>query len=318
MGNTKSSNPFISYSSKPDYFQNYKFDHFCFELYDEVIPNVDTKYPTFTYDGEIFQNGELFLEVEIYTLILTKDTVTPLEIIWMVKSKTENQLFTPVWNDNDDNKFFIKWLNLIYSWTIPNDTKLQFMVPQDNSITDYYIKRKVYLEQEPDTPHLTIWAGKKHYMEWIGGPEPKPVCSCCANTRIAKPSDEEIINSTETDIDIRLNDFELKFDSKGFNINLINGEQNSFTLTYDFDKKNISLSWNNWVYPSSYSSFYAKFYKGKFLIIKNMYILKQKYIILNGLKIIQFGIQMVMVHRVVGICFQKYQLKIIQIQIQIK
>ena len=45
MGNSKSSNQFVYWSSKPDYFQNYKFDHFCFEIHGGVEPDVQSKYP---------------------------------------------------------------------------------------------------------------------------------------------------------------------------------------------------------------------------------------------------------------------------------
>ena len=138
------------------------------------------------------------------------------------------------------------------------------MVPKDSTLTDYYITRKVYLEQDPDTPHLKMWAGKTHYMEWIGGQEPKPTCSCCEKTRKEKPTENEIINSTETNFDIKYNDLRLQFNSTHMTLSLINGSQIPSYITYYPKENKISFSWKHWVHSDNSLCFYATFYKGKF------------------------------------------------------
>jgi hypothetical protein len=269
MENNKSSNPFVSYSSKPDYFQNYKFDHFCFKIYDDVEPQINSRYPTSLYDAVVYQDNEIFMDITIYSIHLTKDDYSPLEMIWMVKSKSDNKLFKPVYKDDEH---FCFWLDLIYSWVQPENIDLMTistsipndMIPINSTLTDYYITRKIYLEQDPDTPHLKMWGGKTHYMEWIGGPEPPPTCACCGQTRVTKPSEDELINSTETNFDIKQKDFGLKFNSNHLKLYLNNGSQIPTSIDYYPNENKIYLTWNHWTYPDNLSSFYATFYKGKF------------------------------------------------------
>ena len=269
MGNSISSNPFISHSSKPNYFQNYKFDNFCFEIYDGVEPQVNQIYPTSQYDGIIYQGDDIFMEITIYTIHLTRYEYTSYEIIWLIKSKSDNQLFRPVYKED---KEFCSWLDLIYSWVKKEETKKNIkstniqMYPCDNRFTDYYLTRKVYLEQNPSTPHLKMLAGKTHYIEHIGGPEPlcACTCACCGQPRMSKPTLDELINSIETNIDINYSNVNLQFNSNSLKIKLLNGFQISSYVTYYPKNNKIEFSWKHWVHPDVSICYYAKFYKGKF------------------------------------------------------
>jgi hypothetical protein len=266
MGN-KSSNPFVSTSSKPDYFHNYKFDHFCFEIYDGIEPDINSRYPTSQYDGIVYLGDDVLVEIIINTIHLTKDEYSPYEMIWLIKSKSDSKLFKPIYKED---KVFCSWLDLIYSWV---DTKENpdskenannQMYPLDKSFTDYYITRKVFLEQDPETPNLKMWAGKTHYIEWVGGPEPAPTCACCGQTRVNKPSGDELVNSTKTDFDIKQKDYGIKFNSDHFKLYLDTGVQISAYIDYHPKENKLILSWKHWTHPANSLCYYATFYKGKF------------------------------------------------------
>ncbi len=252
-------NPFISYKFEPNYFQNYKFDYFCFEKYDGIKPFIGDKYPTFEYDGVIYQDEKLLMEIKIHTILIKE------EAIWLVESKKDGILYKPVFNDTNSNsyKIYNSWLNTIYSWINPSDNTMYN--DKNSELTDYYIQRKVYLEKDPETAHLKFWAGKLHYIEWLGGPKPPPTCACCGNTRVEKPTEDEFINSTVTTITIKQQNYEINKYSETLIIKLLNGNQIKTELSYSNNKLN--LSWDNWVCPGYFSfstSYYLKFFIGQF------------------------------------------------------
>jgi hypothetical protein len=270
MGNNKSSNPFISNSSKPDYFQNYKFNYFCFEIYDGIEPDIDSRYPTSQYDGIIYQGDDIFMEITICTIHLTMDNYSPSEIIWLIKSKSYDKLFKPIYKEDN---LFCSWLDLIYSWT-KTEKNVEFketnqssninMYPCDNTFTDYYITRQIYFEQDPNTPQLKTQVSKTHYIEWIGGPKPNNTCDCCGQTRSIKPTEDEFINSTMTTFDIKQKDFGIKFSSDHLNLYYDTGFQISASINYYPKKNKIDFNWKHWTHPDESSCYYAQFYKGKF------------------------------------------------------
>jgi hypothetical protein len=259
MGNSKSVNPLISYSSKPDYFDGYKFENVDFEIYEGVEPIVSPKYPVGIYDGMIEDKEKNIIDVQIFTIFLGKDNCLTTEIVYMFKSKQDGKLLKPIYKKGSD---FSNWIELIYSWVTPD---ILTMKPVNNDFTDFYLTRKVYLEQEPDTPHLAYWAGKKHYIEFVGGPEPVPACACCGETRIPKPSEEEYINSTETIFKIKQPDYTIDFNSNSITISLTNGEQIKNKITYRINNS-IVFDCDHWIYSSTFMSslFYKTIYKGKF------------------------------------------------------
>lgn len=113
------------------------------------MPNVKSKYPSGIYDEIVMQDDKILMEITIHKIITAKiQTEKCMELVWMIVSKAYGKMFKPVWKDLDpyDNTYNL-WLELIFSWT-EHDNKR--MISHDSTLTDFYVWRKIYLNQDPE------------------------------------------------------------------------------------------------------------------------------------------------------------------------
>ncbi len=226
----------------------FNLEDFPFELHEGSLPVIGSRYYHFVKSGSICSNGKLVEQVLVHWIqIPYHDTAQ--EICYALVSESTDQIYKPITSDS--------WIKLIYTWVNPIDGLMK-----PNELDQIYITRSVYIEKDPETASLKKWAGKQHYIEYLGGPEPEPVCACCAGTRIPKPSDEEFINSTHTKISVSKPDYKIGLDGKNLHFKLANGNQNKISISYDGVK--LYFKCENWVNNESCGkdSVYLSLYEG--------------------------------------------------------
>lgn len=226
----------------------FNLEDFPFELYNGSLPVIGSRYYHFVNSGSIYSNGELIEQVQVYWIQVPYSDNAQ-EICYALVSKSTGQIYKPTESDS--------WLTVIYTWVNPIDGLME-----PNELEPIYITRKIYIEKDPETVHLKWWAGKQHYMEYLGGPEPKPVCACCAGTRIPKPSDDEFINSTHTEIIINKPSHVIRLNGKNLHFELRNGNQNKIYINYDGAE--LRFNYTNWVNNefSGYHHVYLNLFEG--------------------------------------------------------